>query len=323
MNYLITGGAGFIGSSLANHLISERNSVTVIDDLSMGKRDNLNNSKIKFIRGNVCDKRLIEGILESEQFDYVFLIAAIASVADSVSRPLQTHKVNFESILGCLDLIRNTQNHLKRVVFTSSAAVYGDEPTLPKSEESIIRPLTPYAIDKFAAEKYVLAYNNLYDIPTSAVRFFNVYGMNQNPQSEYSGVISIISDKFNQMIKGKKTSFDLFGDGKQSRDFVFIKDVIQALLIVAESSESKGKVFNVGTGKATSLNEVISVFEMVTNTKLKVNYLESREGDIKNSVADISNLCSLGYHARYDLLEGISEYFDYVMKENNHSQFKF
>lgn len=170
-NYLITGGAGFIGSTLANYL-SKENSVIVIDDLSMGKEENLDdNSNLKFINGSVTDKELMEDILSSNQFDYIFHLAAIASVADSVERPVETHQINFESVLMLLELIRKYQKDLKRLVFSSSAAVYGDEPTLPKHEESVIRPLTPYAVDKFAAEQYVLDYNHLYGVKTSAVRF--------------------------------------------------------------------------------------------------------------------------------------------------------
>ena len=211
--YLITGGAGFIGSTLANYL-SKENSVIVIDDLSMGKEENLiKSSKLQFINGSVTDSELMNDILSNNTFDYVFHLAAIASVADSVERPVETHQVNFESVLMLLELIRKYQKGLKRLVFSSSAAVYGDEPTLPKKEESVIRPLTPYAVDKFAAEQYVLDYNHLYGVKTSAVRFFNVYGPNQNPESPYSGVISILVDRYKKIQKGEDTQFILFGEG--------------------------------------------------------------------------------------------------------------
>lgn len=151
-SFLITGGAGFIGSTLANYY-SKDNQVVVIDDLSMGQTENLNTSEnITFIEGSVIDQQLMEKVLQEYQFDYIFHLAAIASVADSVARPVETHQVNFESVLQLLELIRKYQKDLKRLVFASSAAVYGDEPTLPKQEESVIRPLTPYAVDKFASE---------------------------------------------------------------------------------------------------------------------------------------------------------------------------
>ncbi len=227
--FLITGGAGFIGSTLANYY-SKDNQVVVIDDLSMGQTENLNASEnITFIEGSVTDQQLMEKVLQEYQFDYIFHLAAIASVADSVARPVETHQVNFESVLQLLELIRKYQKDLKRLVFASSAAVYGDEPTLPKQEESVIRPLTPYAVDKFASEKYVLNYCHLYDVPTSAVRFFNVYGPNQNPNSPYSGVISIVMDSYKRLLANQEVTFNIFGDGKQSRDFVFVEDVVQAL----------------------------------------------------------------------------------------------
>ncbi|WP_326932145.1 NAD-dependent epimerase/dehydratase family protein [Enterococcus avium] len=309
-NYLITGGAGFIGSTLANYLSNE-NSVVVIDDLSMGKKDNLvKNSNLKFINGSVTNKEVMSDVLINNNFDYIFHLAAIASVADSVERPVETHKVNFESVLLLLELIKNYQKDLKRLVFSSSAAVYGDEPTLPKQEESVIRPLTPYAVDKFAAEQYVLDYYHLYGIPTSAVRFFNVYGPNQNPESPYSGVISILVDRYKKLQSGVETQFTLFGDGSQSRDFVFIEDVIQALLLVANKEEALGRQFNVGTGNAISLIELIKVIDEALELSLTVKHETERDGDIKDSVADISRLKSLGFKPNFSIHEGMQKYLE-------------
>ena len=306
--YLITGGAGFIGSTLANYL-SKENSVIVIDDLSMGKEENLiKSSKLQFINGSVTDSELMNDILSNNTFDYVFHLAAIASVADSVESPVETHQVNFESVLMLLELIRKYQKGLKRLVFSSSAAVYGDEPTLPKKEESVIRPLTPYAVDKFAAEQYVLDYNHLYGVKTSAVRFFNVYGPNQNPESPYSGVISILVDRYKKIQKGEDTQFILFGEGSQSRDFVFIEDVVQALLLVAKKEESLGKQFNVGTGIATTLNGLIEIIDRTLGFKLPLEHEAERDGDIKESVADISRLKSLGFTPSFSVREGMKKY---------------
>lgn len=306
--YLITGGAGFIGSTLANH-VSKENSVIVIDDLSMGKEENLvKNSNLRFIKGSVTDSELMDEILSKNTFDYIFHFAAVASVADSVERPVDTHQVNFESVLMLLELVRKYQKNLKRLIFSSSAAVYGDEPTLPKKEESAICPLTPYAIDKFAAEQYVLAYNHLYGINTSAVRFFNVYGPNQNPESPYSGVISILVDRYKKVQTGEDTQFTLFGDGSQSRDFVFIEDVIQALLLIADKKESLGRQFNVGTGNAITLNELIAVIDKSLGIKLPIAYQPERDGDIKESVSDISRLKGLGYEPNFSIQEGMDKY---------------
>ncbi|WP_267623684.1 NAD-dependent epimerase/dehydratase family protein, partial [Enterococcus faecium] len=223
-------------------------------------------------------------------------------------RPLDTHRVNFDSALLLLELVRKYQSGLKRLVFSSSAAVYGDEPTLPKKEESVIRPLTPYAIDKFAAEQYVLDYCHLYDVPTSAVRFFNVYGPNQNPNSPYSGVISILVDRYKKQLAGEKTEFTLFGDGSQSRDFVYIEDVIQALLLVAKEEKALGQQFNVGTGKSTTLLELIHSIDQILGTELALKYEAERSGDIRDSLADISKIRSLGYQPKFDILNGMERY---------------
>ena len=277
----------------------------------MGKKDNLvKNSNLKFINGSVTNKEVMSDVLINNNFDYIFHLAAIASVADSVERPVETHQVNFESVLLLLELIKNYQKDLKRLVFSSSAADYGDEPTLPKQEESVIRPLTPYAVDKFAAEQYVLDYYHLYGIPTSAVRFFNVYGPNQNPESPYSGVISILVDRYKKLQSGVETQFTLFGDGSQSRDFVFIEDVIQALLLVANKEEALGRQFNVGTGNAISLIELIKVIDEALELSLTVKHETERDGDIKDSVADISRLKSLGFKPNFSIHEGMQKYLE-------------
>lgn len=309
--YLITGGAGFIGSSLVNH-ISKDNEVVVIDDLSMGRKDNIIfNDNITFIQGDVSDGEIMEQLLSENDFEYIFHLAAIASVADSVARPAETHLVNFESTLLLLELVKKYQKMLKRLVFSSSAAVYGDEPTLPKKEESVIRPLTPYAIDKFAAEQYVLNYYHLYGIPTSAVRFFNVYGPKQNPESPYSGVISILIDCYKKLLNDEQTKFLLFGDGSQSRDFVYIEDVVEALLLVGTSKNALGKKFNVGTGKSTTLEALIDIINDELNLVLPIHYELERIGDIKDSVADISELSNLGFENKFSIHQGIKKYLDY------------
>ncbi|MBO0448867.1 SDR family NAD(P)-dependent oxidoreductase [Enterococcus sp. MJM12] len=310
MKYLITGGAGFIGSSLAKELIKNGHEVTVIDDLSMGKKENLDIERIHFVEGDIRNKELMEKLFNETQFDYVFLLAAIASVADSIQRPIETHEVNLDANLNILELIKEKQKNIRRVVFASSAAVYGDDPSLPKKENSQIKPLSPYAVDKFASEQFVLLYNDLYNVPGSAVRFFNVYGMNQNPQSPYSGVLSIITDRYKQKVAGENAIFNVFGDGKQERDFVFIDDVVQALILVSESKNSRGNVYNVGTGKATSLNKIISIYDDYFQSSLKINYLPTREGDIRYSYSNIDKLKSLGFTPKYSVENGIKLYLE-------------
>lgn len=319
MKYLITGGAGFIGSSLAEYLLKKDsdNQIIIIDDLSMGDINNIpNSSNVQFIQDSVTNQELLVQLFKKENFDYIYHFAAVASVADSVERPVETHKVNFDSTFYLLECARQYQPNLKRFVFASSAAVYGDEPTLPKKEESIIRPLTPYAVDKFASERYALNYANLYNVPCSATRFFNVFGPKQNPSSPYSGVISILVDRYKKLIKNEKNvTFTLFGDGEQSRDFVYIEDVLNALYLVGHSKESFGEVYNVGTGNNITLNELIKAMNKILNQNLPVNYSQTRDGDIKDSYADISKIKNLGYKPMYSLDEGLKKYLSSVLKK--------
>lgn len=309
-NILITGGAGFIGSTLANALLPD-NKVIVLDDLSMGDFNNLDESiNLTKIEGNLVDKELLGKIFSENEFDYIFHLGAVASVADSVARPYETHQVNFDSTMTILEILRNRKSKLKRFVFSSSAAVYGDEPTLPKREESVIRPLTPYAIDKFASEKMAMIYNLLYDIPTSATRFFNVYGPNQNPESPYSGFISILVDR----LKNEK-ELTIFGNGEQTRDFVYVEDVVNALLLIATSDKSRGQVYNVGTGSRITLNDLVKLSQEITGKKISIKFDKEREGDIRDSISDISKLRSIGYEPNVDLALGMKKYLEYEFKK--------
>jgi UDP-glucose 4-epimerase len=315
MNYLITGGAGFIGSTLVNELEKGDNNVFVVDDLSMGKKENLNtSSKIILFEKDIRDLVFLNEIFSENQFDYIFHLAAIASVADSIERPIATHQVNLEATLNLLELTRQTQKNLKRFVFASSAAVYGDEPSLPKTENSKIKPLSPYAIDKYSSEQYVLLYNSLYDLPTSAVRFFNVYGPNQNPSSPYSGVLSIITNHFKKLKNHEKNVFTLYGDGSQTRDFVYVDDVVQALKIVSEKEEAQGNVYNVGTGTPSSINDVLDIFKSETGIEPIIKYENVRKGDIQDSYAEVSELKSLGFSPKYNLNKGIAKYLTNELK---------
>lgn len=303
---LVTGGAGFIGSNLIEQLIKNVEQVIVVDDLSMGLKDNLPKSdKVTFYQESITNYEFIEKLLVNEKPDYIYLLAAIASVADSVARPIETHEINENANLFILETIRKNSLPVKKLLFASSAAVYGDDPQLPKKENSQIKPLTPYAIDKFATERFVIDYGKLYGLSTVCVRFFNVYGPKQNPKSPYSGVLSIISDAIMQ-----NKTFTLFGDGSQTRDFVFVGDVIQALLLLMRTPKAKHDVYNVATGRITSLKDVIHAYENIAGKKLAINYKDSRSGDIKDSKADINKLSSLGYKPRFDIQSGLKVYWE-------------
>lgn len=310
---LITGGAGFIGSNLVKEYC-RNNQIVVVDDFSMGKKENIQEYENVIVHeATVLDKNFMTELLEQEDFDYIFHLAAVASVADSIDRPIETNQVNFLSTLNILETLKNMKNSsLKKFVFASSAAVYGDEETLPKHEESSIQPKTPYAIDKFASEKYVLAYYTLYGVPTSCVRFFNVYGPNQNPSSPYSGVISILLDCFESKMESKEKVFNLYGDGSQTRDFVYVEDVVSALDIVAKSNATKGNVYNVGTGEETSLNNLLKSTSDILNESVNINRLPTRSGDIKRSYSSIDKLVELGYSPKNTIITGMEKYISYL-----------
>lgn len=307
---LVTGGAGFIGSNLIEELIKTMDEIIVVDDLSMGLKSNLPDSdKITFYQESITNYDFMKELLVSKKPDYIYLLAAVASVADSVARPLETHEINQNANLFILETIRTNNLPVKKILFASSAAVYGDDPELPKQEISQIKPLTPYAIDKFATERFVVDYGQLYGLNTVCVRFFNVYGPKQNPKSPYSGVLSIISDAISQ-----NKTFTLFGDGSQTRDFVFVGDVIQALLSLMRTPEAMHDVYNVATGKTTSLKDVIKAYENIAGKKLNVEYKDARDGDIKDSAADITKLSNLGYKPKYDIQSGLNVYWQSLAK---------
>lgn len=304
MKALVTGGAGFIGSHLVDHLVKQGLEVVVVDNLSMGDLHNLQEQpKLKIYLEDVCNEKFMQQILQEERPDYIYFLAAVASVADSIKRPAETHMVNQTAVFRMLEYIRRTHLTIKQFLFTSSAAVYGNLPDLPKREDSRVDPVSPYAIDKYATERFVLAYGELYDIPTVCVRFFNVYGPRQNPASPYSGVLSILTDCFKQ-----QRPFTLYGDGTQTRDFVYVKDVIQAIWLITTSGIYH-KVFNIANGQEISLNSVIKTYEMITEKHLNVKYLPGRVGEVKRSVADITQIQSLGYKTNWPIDQGLDQYW--------------
>lgn len=313
LQFLVTGGAGFIGSNLSNRLIESGHKITVVDNLSTGKKENLVLSEnVRFIEGSVTDYELMYDLLSNETYDYVFHFAAVASVAESVIKPVETHQVNYESLLDLLELCKKFQSSLKRFLFPSSAAVYGDIEELPKREMSAVKPMTPYAVDKYAAERTTINYYQLYGLPTSVVRFFNVYGPNQNPGSPYSGVISILLDRFSRRLNGEEAIFNLYGDGEQTRDFVYIEDVVNAIFHIIKSSESLGEVYNIGSNREISLNQVINTLSDIFAFDLTVQTLEERKGDIRFSLADISKLNQLGFSPENNIQQGLTKLVDHL-----------
>ncbi|WP_456397348.1 NAD-dependent epimerase/dehydratase family protein [Desulfurobacterium sp.] len=310
---LVTGGAGFIGSHLVESLLEEGREVVVFDDFSTGKMENLpENTRLTVLKGDVGKKEEVVNLFNSFNFDTVFHLAAVASVAKSVENPEETHRTNFDGTMYLLDCC--VKFSVSRFIFASSAAVYGDLPGLPKREDDPVKPQTPYAVDKYASERYVLNAFVLYGLKTSALRFFNVFGPRQDPSSPYSGVISIFVDRVLRFLNGEDVEITIFGDGKQTRDFIYVKDVVNALLLVEKSESAYGKVFNTGTGKETSLLDLLKYIENIAGIIPPVKFVSARKGDIRHSCADISGLKKIGFSPSFTVLEGLKLLFEWEME---------
>lgn len=306
MKVLVTGGAGLIGSHVVEEYQKEGHEIVVVDDLSMGSLTNIQDmSGVTFYQESIANFEFMEKLLVTEKFDVIYLLAAIASVADTIARPYESHQINQEANLFILETIRANNLEIKKLLFASSAAVYGNLPELPKMEVSPVAPATAYAIDKYATERFVLSYAELYGIPATAVRFFNVFGPRQNPASPYSGVLSIIADTLR-----KNETFTLMGDGRQTRDFVFVKDVVRALRILETTDGTDGQVYNVATGHSRQLLEAIETFEKVSGKKLRRLDAPRRTGDIQESVASIDKLEKLNFSPAYSFESGVRLYWE-------------
>jgi UDP-glucose 4-epimerase len=298
MKALVTGGAGFIGSHIVDRLLQDGHQVIVLDDFSTGHRENLaENKKLEIVEGDIRDFTTVKQCMQS--VDWVFHKAAVASVPKTVNDPIGSSAVNYQGTLHVLEAAR--QNKAKRVVFASSAALYGDEPTLPKLETMLPVTLSPYAVDKLASEYACGMYTKLYGLETVSLRYFNVYGPRQDPSSPYSGVISIFADKLNQ-----GTAPTIFGDGEQTRDFVYVSDVVEANMRAATKESAAGQVINIATGKKITLNELLNTFCEIKQVEFNAEYQDSRQGDIKESYANVSKAASvLDWNSTVELNQGL------------------
>jgi len=282
MHVLVTGGAGFIGSHLAERLLTGGDQVRILDDLSTGKRENLpRHAALEFVEGDIRDAGLVVHCMEG--IDAVVHLAAVASVQASIDDPIRTHQVNFDGTLNLLEASRRVG--IRRFVYACSAAVYGDTASIPVSEEAIPRPLSPYAVDKLCGEYYLLHYHRKYNLAATSFRFFNIYGPRQDPSSPYSGVISIFMDRLR-----RNQPVTVFGDGTQTRDFVYVADLAELLARAANGTEGIGEVFNVGTGTRNTLLQLLDNLEMLSGKKIERRHEPARLGDIQHSCADVSRL---------------------------------
>lgn len=299
-NIVVTGGAGFIGSWIAEALAAGNN-VKVIDNLHTGKKENLKKlgTGVRFTDADIRDRNAVFGALKGTEI--VFHHGANVQIPASIDDPRMDADINIGGTLNVLEACR--KHDVKRLVFASSSAIYGDPEKLPVTEDQQPNPLSPYALSKLAGETYVRLYNELYGLETVSLRYFNVYGPRQNPDSPYSGVISIFTKN---MKLGKELT--VFGDGEQTRDFVNVRDVVKANMLAAESKQAAGKAINIGTGKTISLNQMISVLEKISGKELKVVHAEPRKGEIKDSCADISLAKKLlGYDPSIRFDDGLKE----------------
>ena len=274
---LVTGGAGFIGSHIVDRLLADGYRVRVLDNFSTGKRENLPESDdLEIITGDVGS---FDDVHKSmHDVELVFHEAAIASVPKTINDPLGSHQTNYVSTLNVLEAAR--QQGARRVVFASSAAVYGDLPELPKREDMPLKPLSPYAVDKLASEYACQMYTHLHGLETVCLRYFNIYGPRQDPGSPYSGVISIFADRLK---KGEQVV--IYGDGEQTRDFVFVSDVVEANIKAATLEKAAGRVINIATGRVVTLNELLKSMCRILNRTFDPDYGNARAGDIRHSSA--------------------------------------
>jgi UDP-glucose 4-epimerase len=300
MKALVTGGAGFIGSHIVERLVRTGHVARVLDNFSSGKRENLAPlaSSLEVIPGDVRDAERVE--VAATGCDVVFHEAAIVSVPYSIEYPQETHDVNIQGTLNVLQAARRVG--AKRVVFASSAAIYGDDPELPKHEAMLPRPISPYGVEKITGEHYLRVYSSHYGVETVALRYFNVFGPRQDPSSPYSGVISVFVDR-----ALAKKPVTIFGDGEACRDFVYVDDVVDANLAAATRDGVSGQVFNVARGERTTLNELVDMLARILRREIRPSYGSPRAGDITKSVADITHaLNHLGYQPKVGVEDGLA-----------------
>jgi nucleoside-diphosphate-sugar epimerase len=305
--FLITGGAGFIGSNIARKVVSEGGEVVILDDFSTGYRANLEDikSEVTVVEGDICDMATVKKAMEG--VDSVHHHAAVVSVSRSVDDPQRTDEVNIGGTLNLL--IAAKEAGVKRFVFAGSSSAYGDNPTLPKQEDMKPEPLSPYAVSKLAGEMYVKVFNNVYGLPAVTLRYFNIFGPYQDPTSQYAAVIPIF---INKLARGEPPI--VYGDGEQSRDFTYIDNAVRANLLAAKSEKAPGTVINVACGERFTLNELLTRLHGLVGKEIPATYEAARPGDVKHSLGDISRAREvLGYEPLVSFEEGLKATVDWFL----------
>ena len=300
-HYLVTGGAGFIGSHIVDELVRRGETVRVLDNFFSGRRENIaqHRGRIEVVEGDLRDLETVRRAVAG--MEYVLHLAAIASVPRSVAAPLASHEANATGTLHVLLAARDAG--VRRVVYSSSSSVYGNGPTLPKHEAMAPQPLSPYAVSKLAGEQYCMAFHEVYGLPTVGLRYFNVFGPRQDPTSEYAAVIPRF---ITAMLQGHSPI--IYGDGLQSRDFTYVANVVAANLLACERDSAMGQVMNVALGERITLLELVEDLNSILGTQLAPRFEAERPGDVKHSQADTSRVKAvLGFEQRVDFRSGLRE----------------
>lgn len=307
--YLVTGGSGFIGSHTVDELLRRGESVRVLDNLATGRRENLDHvrDRIDFYEVDIRDLEKIRPAFAG--VDYVVHLAALPSVPRSVADPLTSNAVNIDGTLNVLLAARDAK--VKRVAFAASSSAYGDNPEFPRVETQIPRPLSPYALTKLAGEYYCELFTRLYGLEAVALRYFNIFGPRQNPDSPYTGVLSIFISFY---IRGKTPI--IYGDGEQSRDFTYVANAVKATLLACTAPGAAGKNINVGVGEQFTLNRTIALLNQIFGKEVKPDYGPPREGDVRDSLADITLAReALGYKPDVRYEDGLRRTVEWYRKE--------
>jgi nucleoside-diphosphate-sugar epimerase len=299
MKCLITGGAGFIGSHIVKELVKKNNKVKVLDNLSTGNLSNIKDviEDIEFIKADIRDKEIVYKI--TKDVDYILHQAAIPSVIRSINNPLEC---NDNNLIGTLNLLYAAkENKVKRFIYASSSSVYGDIPKLPKEEDDTPQPISPYGVSKLAGEYYCKVFYKIYGLETVILRYFNVFGENQNPNSEYSAVIPRFIFR---MLKNQPPI--IYGDGNQTRDFTYVSNVVEANIQALTQEKAKGQIFNIASGRNISIKQLVELINSLLGKNLTPIYQSSRKGDIKHSLASIDKAKKiLNYELKVGLEEGL------------------
>jgi UDP-N-acetylglucosamine/UDP-N-acetyl-alpha-D-glucosaminouronate 4-epimerase len=303
-HYLVTGGAGFIGSHLAEELVRRGHRVRVADSLVTGRRSNLDHlPQVEFLEGDLAELSFAERVAAG--CEYVLHQAAIPSVPRSVKDPLTSNRANVDGTLNMLVAARGAG--VRRLVFAGSSSAYGDTPTLPKHEGMPTNPLSPYALQKIIGEQYLQVFTRLYGLETVSVRYFNVFGPRQDPTSPYSGVISVFAAA---LLQNRPPT--IFGDGEQTRDFTYVANVVDGVLRACDAPGASGQIINVATGGRTSLNQLFDTMRRLIGATVKPIYADARQGDVRDSQADIRLARQiLGYEPSVSFEEGLQRTVDW------------